>query len=282
MLAYPLLTLLATPYLQTEHRRRNLRRALAWGSAPIVVYGLLQAVGLDPIPWQTDAASPVMATVGRANFLGSYLVMLVPLTAGLLLRAPSGPTAVLLILQVVCLILTRARAAWIGLTAGVLVGTLAFALVTKRRRLALGIPAVGLAAAVIAAALILSFGTGAGPTPISATARLTVWRAMLPLIAERPIRGHGPETLRARFWQVYPPELVYYQGREVVVDRAHNLWLDLAFDQGLLGVVAFVAVLVAALALVLPAPTQRAGPAGELPAQRPPEQLAYLPVAIRW
>jgi tetratricopeptide (TPR) repeat protein len=53
--------------------------------------------------------------------------------------------------------------------------------------------------------------------------------------------GYGLERLHPTFLQVFPPQLVYYQGREFVVDRAHNLWLDLAVSTGLWGVVAFAA-----------------------------------------
>jgi hypothetical protein len=53
---------------------------MVWGSAPVVAHGLVQAAGLDPLDWHTDAASPVLSTLGRANFLGSYLVLVLPLT----------------------------------------------------------------------------------------------------------------------------------------------------------------------------------------------------------
>jgi Flp pilus assembly protein TadD len=58
------------------------------------------------------------------------------------------------------------------------------------------------------------------------------------------VLGYGPETMRATFARVFPPQLVYYQGRHVTVDRAHNLWLDLWMSTGLAGLAAFVALLV--------------------------------------
>jgi hypothetical protein len=50
--------------------------------------------------------------------------------------------------------------------------------------------------------------------------------------------------MRAVFAGVFPPELVYYEGRHAVVDRAHNLWLDLGMNTGLAGIIAFGAILV--------------------------------------
>jgi hypothetical protein len=78
----------------------------------------------------------------------------------------------------------------------------------------------------------------------STAARLTIWRATWPLVAARPWLGYGPETMRPIFASVFPPQLVYYQGRHVTVDRAHNLWLDLGMSVGLVGVFAFAALLV--------------------------------------
>jgi hypothetical protein len=73
--AYLLLFLLTAAKLRSRAHVVRLLTALVWGSAPIVAYDLRQAAGLDPLGWQTDAASPVLSTLGRANFLGSYLVL---------------------------------------------------------------------------------------------------------------------------------------------------------------------------------------------------------------
>ncbi len=56
----------------------------------------------------------------------------------------------------------------------------------------------------------------------SEAARLTIWRATLTLLPQRLALGFGPETMFQAFAPVFPPELVYYQGRHLLVDRAHN------------------------------------------------------------
>ena len=78
----------------------------------------------------------------------------------------------------------------------------------------------------------------AGRAGGSPAARLTIWRVLLPLLAQRPLLGYGPDTLELVFPAVYPPELVYYQGRGILVDRAHNLLLDWAMTTGVMGVLA--------------------------------------------
>jgi O-antigen ligase len=251
-------------WMRSEAERDRLLSTLVWGSSVVVLYGLLQALGLDPLDWRSDAASPVQSTTGRANFLGSYLVLLIPLTITLWRRRPRrlshAPYALLLAGQLVCLAATQARGAWLGFLAMAAVLTIGHALFSGRRYLAAGV-----AATALAFTLLLVFpqvpGPSAGPPADetaserrsalgeldrgSSAARLTVWRFTLPLIAERPMSGYGPETFHDVFVEVFPPQLVYYHGRGVAVDRAHNLWLDLAMSGGLLALAAFVLLLVA-------------------------------------
>jgi tetratricopeptide (TPR) repeat protein len=77
----------------------------------------------------------------------------------------------------------------------------------------------------------------------SAAARLSIWQATLDLIVQRPWLGYGPDALELVFPQVYPPQLVYYQGRGLLVDRAHNLFLDWTIASGVLGLLTFLTLL---------------------------------------
>jgi hypothetical protein len=217
----------------------------------VVAYGLWQAAAPDPLGWQTDAASPALSTIGRANFLGSYLVLILPLTAGkALLSRRRWPYILLGVCQLACLALTQARGAWIGVGAAALAFGLARAAATRDRRMALLVAA----AAILAVGLTASLGAVGLPgleriadlartDQGSAAARLTIWRATLPLVAACPWLGYGPDTMQTAFAPVFPPQLVYYQGRDLVVDRAHNLWLDLGMSAGLAGTAAFAVLL---------------------------------------
>ncbi|CAG0937069.1 hypothetical protein TFLX_05975 [Thermoflexales bacterium] len=257
--AYLMLFLFTATNLRTRTQVDRLWNALVWGSAPLVVYGLLQALGPDPLAWQTDAASPVLSTIGRANFFGSYLALVIPLTAGRLLSTRQRwLTSSLLIGQLICLVLTQARGAWIGLSVGLLIFVLLWAIAVRHKRLA----AITAIMGVLTIGTVILLNVPNGPlnsltripgldrlaalsrtTEGSTAARLTIWRATLPLVSERPVLGYGPETMRPVFARVFPPQLVYYQGRHVTVDRAHNLWLDLWMSAGLAGLVAFGALL---------------------------------------
>jgi O-antigen ligase len=253
---------LATHQLRTQRRVRTLWTALVWGSLPVVAYGLAQALGFRPLGWETDAASPVLSTLGRANFLGSYLVLVAPLTAALAFTGPRrAPTLLLFAAQVICLVLTLARGAWLGLFAALMIALLTWSYATGRRRAVVAALILVLltAGSVVLLLRLAHLGTLPAQHPFaerltslartdegSVAARLTIWRATLPLIAERPWLGYGFDTMWPHFLRVFPPQLVYTQGRGVLVDRAHNLWLDLGMSVGIVGAFAFAAVLVTA------------------------------------
>jgi len=259
LIAYLLLFAITVTNLRSREQADRLWRTLVWGSAPVVGYGLVQAAGFDPLQWQTDAVSPVLSTIGRANFLGSYLVLVLPLTAGRLLVARRRwPYAPLLAGQLACLVATQGRGAWVGFGATMTTFGLVWALATRSRRMAFAVMALAVVAVLFVVLLNLpghvssSLSTLPGLDRLaslasfdagSTAARLVTWQATLPLVAERPWLGYGPETLRTVFVRVFPPQLVYYQGRHTAVDRAHNLWLDLAMSSGVAGVVSFLAVL---------------------------------------
>ena len=280
LLAFLVLAGLVTMRLRSPRQARRLLAALVWGSAPVVTYALLQAARLDPVPWQSDAASPILATLGRSNFLGSYLVLIIPLTVALarLSRRP-WPYLLLLVGQMAVLALSHARAAWLGLAVAALTAILAWRWAAAARAtpplakaptgsaggqgespprhsagywpLLAGMALVAMVSGLLLAYAMRNVPVAGGLHALisggSSAARLTIWQAALPLVGQRPWLGYGPETMEGVFAPVYPPQLVYYQGRGTVVDRAHDLWLDLALSQGLAGLLAFIALLVLVL-----------------------------------
>jgi len=265
LLTYLLLFLLAAEQFTALPRARQLTGALIAVSAPIILLSLGQALGWNPFGLVSDARSPIYATLGRANFVGAYLAMMVPLTLALLLitsqRRWLVVWAALLVGQVVVIGLTLARTAWLATAVSLLLLLLlcyGSRLTRLWRRLAWG----GVALLFISGPLIVFWlGQRQGG---STAARLSIWQGVVELIRQRPLLGYGADSLGLIFPRVYPPELVYFQGRDFFVDRAHNLLLDWAITAGLPGLLAFglvlllfVIVSVKALRRPLP-PPQRA------------------------
>jgi O-antigen ligase/Flp pilus assembly protein TadD len=240
LLTYILLFLLAAEQFAAPTRARQLIGTLVAVSAPIVLLSLGQALGWNPFGLVSDARSPIYATLGRANFVGAYLAMMVPLTLALLLIR-SQPRwravwAALLVGQLVVIGLTLARTAWLATAVSLLLFLLLCygpRLARRWRRLAWG----GVTLLFSSGPLLLFWlGQRQGG---STAARLSIWQGAVELIRQRPLLGYGADSLGLIFPRVYPPELVYFQGRDFFVDRAHNLLLDWAIIAGLPGLLAF-------------------------------------------
>ena len=266
LLSYLLLFLLVSARLRTRLQIERLVAVVAATGVPLVCLGAAQALGWQPVPLASDARSPVYATLGRSNFLGAYLAMVLPLTvvwAWTARRRWLRLAGVILVLAELAVIgLTLARGAWLAAGAGLGALALAHALVpvpgATRHPTPLTAPVPGAlpprlklaiaagALVVLAAALAVALGLGSAQEG-STAARRTIWQATLELVGQRPWLGYGPDALGLVFPQVYPPQLVYYQGRGLTVDRAHNLVLDGLVTAGLVGLVAQLAVAAALL-----------------------------------
>lgn len=259
--AYQLLFLIVATELRNKKQIERLILTIALGSIPITVYGLLQAASLDLIAWESTDKSGVLSTLGRSNFVGSYSIMSIPLSAVAVLIArrlwQRGLLAISAIGSMCLLIVSMARSAWLAALIVVLV--IVLGRLIKRQnwlRIILAVATVGLVA-IVGAVIYLSTAADINYTllgfpalPSSLAARLLIWRATLDLIAERPILGFGLDTFGLAFFHVFPPQLVFYQGRDLVTDRAHNVFLQQAATTGLLGTAAHL-VLIATILLSL-------------------------------
>jgi len=249
-LSYLLLFALAAVQFWRVARARLLITAMAGTAVPLILISLAQNGGWNPFNLVSDARSPVFATLGRANFLGAYVVILLPLTLALLLTSHKRGMrllwAAVLLGDILVIGLTRAR----GAILAAVISLLLFALIWWGPRLKHHWRMLGWSGLIIL--------VGSGPLAVlwlgrnaagSSAARLAIWQGMVELIRERPFLGYGLDSLSLVFPRVYPPELVYYQGREFFVDRAHNLFLDWALAAGLPGLLAFLFLLGAFLFL---------------------------------
>lgn len=264
--AGPLFALLLLLSWRTLAARQRQVTALILGSVPVALYGLIQALGLDPLPWTTDAVSPVLSTLGRSNFLGAYLALIIPFTlarlweplpSGLTLTAARWRYGVVLALQVTCLLLTQARGAWLGATvaAAACLGLLAYR--WRDRRLAWA----ALTVCLVGGAWLLAMNRislvrpvtapAAAPAPAfsdlrlaSGASRLVIWRTSAGLITPRWLLGYGPATFAPLFMTHYPPALAAWQAAAIVADP-HNLVLEQWLTLGLAGLLTLAAVIAA-------------------------------------
>jgi tetratricopeptide (TPR) repeat protein len=118
-------------------------------SLPVSLYGYLQRVKLDPVPWGGNVSIRVAANMGNSIFVAAYLIMAFPLTVGRLiqslydiLRSETRLGAhivratlylVIAVFQVFAIVLSGSRGPMLGFVAGLFFIVLLFTLYWRKR-----------------------------------------------------------------------------------------------------------------------------------------------------
>lgn len=243
-----------------------LLRALGLAAVLAAAYGLVQALGLDPVPWDRRAHFAgvwrVHSTLGQPTFLGGFLAAALPLLAWLAWSAAragrrrlAAAWALAVPVALAALALTFSRGAWLASAGAAFVGL--WGLFRMDARAVGRRAAVLLAAALVVGALALSGSAslrrvaqalaqrvsyslpvpGERPDwalPLDQEPRLLLWASALRIWREHPLLGTGPDTF----------QLAYPRHRQLAVwnvegpttpQHAHDQYLQVLATQGLLG-----------------------------------------------
>ncbi|MCM8769076.1 MAG: O-antigen ligase family protein [Candidatus Omnitrophica bacterium] len=234
-LSFLVLVLGITGYLQeTEpEKRRRLFFLLVSVSLLVCLYGFFQLAGFDFFPWEVPAGSQrsLLSTLGRRNFTAEYLVAVLPFSFFLLVTEKSlGRKIFFLVTGLVGLLalaLSFTRASYLGL-AGMLLFLLPFFKKKPNFQVVIFLALVSLWQS--SQAQVMKFD------PTSGKSRLLIWKASLAMFQARPFLGVGA----GNFEFVYLPYAKKVNGLVPVGERvanAHNDYLEVAAEQGLLGLV---------------------------------------------
>jgi len=140
--SYIIIGVLTAATLRSPEQIRRLQHTIVITSVPIAVYGIIQHVGVDPLPWGGDTQDRVTANAGNAIFLGAYLLFAMSFTLerifssfmalarpeedaikhggnGDLVAAVAGGIYIFIyIAQWLAMIWTQSRGPWMGALAG--------------------------------------------------------------------------------------------------------------------------------------------------------------------
>ncbi|MBP6942665.1 MAG: O-antigen ligase family protein, partial [Candidatus Buchananbacteria bacterium] len=247
-----------------------------------IVNGILAPTGLVDFLLPSSTGARLDSTIGNPGYVGGYLLFGMFFTLILLFRRKNwylrGLYGVALVLQLLILIQTQTRGAYLGLIAGaglllpyfIYLGLRAIlghqqpsAIGQKAHRqsiigaalitVALGVVVLGAGLAVyqnrnadfVRMNPALSRLTSISLSEATAKNRLLVWGIALEAIKQKPILGWGYENFQYPFNYFFNPEL-----REPWFDRSHNLIIDRLITGGVIGLLVYLSFLLAPIIMM--------------------------------
>lgn len=256
ILAYGFLFLLSKTYY--KHSDIFLKIIII-SSVIVALYGVCQYFGFDPIPrdvirryWTKRAFS----TIGNPNFLGSYVVLLLPISAFYFLKKGAAFSLLASSVIYLCLLLTFTRSAYLGFCV-----IFVFITVYTIRKKTIWKSYILLVVVFILLTLfviIISNGylvtrftsiASEGKTFIeknegyinTGANRGYIWIRTIELIKNRPLVGYGLENLGTVFIDTYGSEIIENFGKLKEYDKAHNEYLHIAVSAGIPSLIAYLA-----------------------------------------
>ena len=223
--------------------KRDLRHsiiAICGGWLVVVLYGLLQRLGIDPFIWKGAFGSRVFSTLGNPIFLASYILICTPLP--LVLALDENLPVWLRIVTGSVSVLGSVVLAWTGATMEAALFALSMAIFIllacrffqgMRRKIA-----VGLALVCAAACLFVSVRNNifAGGLKDHSRFLSETWKGTAAMIEKSPWIGTGPGS----FWVRYPafrrPGVILLEHKHnTETDHAENEFLEQWSDGGIVG-----------------------------------------------
>lgn len=254
-ICYILLFFAAPFVLKDEGFKKKLSVTAVASSIAVSLIGIAQFISLWIFNYQDQPLynGRIISTFGQPNFLGSFLVQSLPFFWYLAIRVKSKWRLVLFLgssIVILAVILTFSRASWLALI--ILICILTF----KNLKLLLAF-LIGL---TIVYAFIGSFTPSLFYHQVkrfevdinerwTAENRGLIAQRSLELIVKRPITGWGVENFALVFPMVIREDDLGL--KDIVVDSAHNIFLNLGVEGGIVGMGIFMAFLVVLIKLGL-------------------------------
>jgi putative inorganic carbon (hco3(-)) transporter len=211
----------------------------------VSLYGIYQYFFYDPASagaWIdndmfSDITNRVYSTLGNPNVLAEYLLLITPFAAACMLTAKTGLRKLLFLLclgaMLLCMLFTSSRGGWLGL----IIAAAIFLIMLDARFLLLGIVALVLLYFTMPPWVIQRFTSIGSMSDSSTSYRVYIWMGTIAMLKEYWLSGIGPGT--AAFNLIYPA----YSYNTIAAPHAHNLFLQLVCDAGIMGLVIFLLLL---------------------------------------
>lgn len=245
----PLLVLIMLVGRSSLFSKRYIIDSLALSSVSIGLLTLLQKIFGGPFPpslWDDELFGRPTSFFTSPNAIGLFMVpvalLLLP-AIGRIVRKEHEKhdywRAAIFLLNVAAIMLSFSQGAWIALGCGIVI----FALLTGFERLAASLVVLAVVLSIMSPGLrqAVLFKDQAGQN------RLTLWRYSIEYLTESPRQFVLGSGLRRFFTEVQKP---YYDVKQMErLIYPHNLILNFWLETGLLGMLAFVAIMASLIGL---------------------------------
>jgi O-antigen ligase len=230
--------LVASQTIRSPEEVRNLMWAAAAAVGIIGSYTAMTWILLPGVNEQGgyDRAEGIF---GYPNALGGFLALAIPPAFALAASENYWWTRLsgylLGMAAMVGLALTYSRGAWIATAVGLLV----LLPILKRGWLAVGLALIAAMVTTAGNVLVRAESVAAPGQDTSYTSRIEIWQTSLRLLAEHPLRGVGLGNFGTAYKDLMVTDLPLLADALGVPEQAHNLFLNLTVEVGLVGAVAF-------------------------------------------
>jgi len=242
--------LVAMDLLSSQNKSKkikNILMAISLSSFFVSIYAVLQYFGIDFLTWEEPAiiTKRSMSSLGQPNFLGSFLVLVIPLVFYLFMESRliilKVIYASLFLLNFLALIFSASRGAWLALALAFLLFIFLFYFKKNNKRFYLGLLFLLL---IIFSLIFINnsfsqrFKSAFDFSSGSSLARVVVWDSAIDFIKTNPW-GLGLENQKEALVTYYQPNWATFSKVNTIFDRAHNIFLDHLLTIGIVGLFLF-------------------------------------------
>ena len=237
--------LLVCNFVRTRKRVIGFLTSASVGAIAVLAYAHAQKCGYDPFGWSEDPTRRVFSSLGNPNVLAGYVVIMMPLVAGLTLALRGRIARTVGILTLLscggCLVITETKGSWLACLVSAAVFGLCIAYgrlpgefrwTRAGKRLALAALSVCLLGLVFVGPLAVRHFKATFPQ--SARVRLIFWKGALVMFRDHPMVGAGIGTFQIVFPRYRAPDF-RAAGVSYNTIHAHSEYLETLGEQGILG-----------------------------------------------
>ncbi|AKL97949.1 O-antigen ligase family protein [Endomicrobium proavitum] len=254
---YCFLAIIVITEFDDENKLLRIKNWLIFAAYVACVYGVIQLLdywlfpvparsGLDPFLWRQAFGYRVMSTFGNPNFFGDFLIVMNPIVLALFMRKKKFYLLFLWALIVVNVIATFSKGAWIGFAVGTFTFAAVYVLIFLRDKIKKeALIAIGVIVCVFVGIAFYGVIAKAKERTDSVSFRVFTWMSCWEMINTNPVLGTGIGS----FYVTYPayrrPQIFFIEGKHnTESDHPENEYLEVWFDEGILGISIFLLLIV--------------------------------------